>query len=72
VAYLCWCGVELTADDLEDMEAELPDTCGGTGSLRCMCGGDSCVCHNHGTVDCDGCVDCWDDDDHWPSEPEGP
>lgn len=52
----CWCGVGNPhySDDLEDR-------CGGTGTLRCRCGGDFCVCHNHGEVDCDGCEDCDDE-----------
>lgn len=29
--------------------------------LYCICGGDFCVCHNHGEVECDGCEDCEDD-----------
>jgi hypothetical protein len=27
-------------------------------TLDCRCGGDLCVCHNHGSVECDGCIDC--------------
>lgn len=64
----CWCGVEnpLYSDDLESM-------CGGSGFLSCECGGDFCVCHWHGGVDCDGCGDCRefddDDDDDWSDDP---
>lgn len=57
-AFRCWCGAELDEEALDEMIAELPSTCGGTGTLRCECGGDLCVCHNHGEVDCDGCRDC--------------
>jgi hypothetical protein len=63
----CWCGVEnpYYSDDL-------PETCGGTGILVCHCGGDQCVCHWHGEVDCDGCADCEeagdDDCDDYPNE----
>jgi len=32
--------------------------CFGAGIVDCLCGGDGCVCHNHGLVDCEGCVDC--------------
>lgn len=32
--------------------------CRGTGSLRCRCGGDSCVCANGGDIECEGCEDC--------------
>jgi hypothetical protein len=49
----CWCGVRnpYFSDDLSD-------TCGGTGTLYCICGGDFCICHNHGEVECAGCEDC--------------
>jgi hypothetical protein len=32
--------------------------CSGIGTIECLCGGESCVCHNHGEVDCDGCSEC--------------
>jgi hypothetical protein len=38
--------------------APLYGRCGGYGHISCICGGDFCVCHNHGDVECDGCVDC--------------
>lgn len=38
-------------------------TCGGTGVIACRCGGDLCACGNRGEIDCDGCVDCDEDDD---------
>lgn len=50
----CWCGEENPHYD----ESGLDDGCGGTGVLYCSCGGDLCVCHNHGEVECDGCDDC--------------
>ena len=52
----CWCGVKGDPDDMfaDDLDA----TCGGMGVLHCYCGGDQCVCHNHGEVECDGCEDC--------------
>ena len=59
----CWCGAKGTYDEL----FEEPDggNCYGTGELDCHCGGDLCVCHNHGTVECPGCPDCEDDDGTW-------
>jgi hypothetical protein len=56
----CWCGAKGTYDELF---APLPTRCGGSGMLYCECGGDLCVCHNHGEMDCDGCPDCEGDDD---------
>lgn len=63
----CWCGARGTFDELFDTSG-LAAHCGGSGTLYCDCGGDFCVCHFHGSTDCDGCVDClhdegWDDDD---------
>lgn len=61
----CWCGAEGTYDDLFDDDC-LDDCCGGTGSLECYCGGDICVCHHHGEVECPGCPDCeHDDEEDW-------
>jgi len=49
----CWCGErEAWFSDL--MQAN----CAGTGYLDCFCGGDFCVCHNHGGTECPGCDDC--------------
>ena len=31
------------------------DECCGTGELDCHCGGDICVCYNHGTYPCPHC-----------------
>ncbi len=53
--FTCWCGAKGTYDE---MFAETDENCGGTGTLNCYCGGDFCVCHNHGEVECDGCEDC--------------
>ena len=64
----CWCGAEGT---FEELFSNCIDTrCGGIGVIYCYCGGDFCVCHNHGSIDCDGCVDCQSTDDdedyvHW-------
>jgi hypothetical protein len=57
----CWCGVK------NPHYAPIHGGCGGDGYLDCHCGGDMCVCHNHGEVECFGCPDCQgdneDDDD---------
>jgi hypothetical protein len=53
----CWCGTR------NPYFAPLPDRCGGDGHLDCLCGGDFCVCHNHGDMECFGCEDCEPDDD---------
>lgn len=53
----CWCGATGTYESLFD-DRFLDDRCGGTGILFCQCGGDLCVCHNHGEMECLGCEDC--------------
>ena len=50
----CWCGEK----DPFYSDNGLVEGCGGTGTVECLCGGDQCVCHNHGEVECDGCEDC--------------
>ncbi len=55
----CWCGEEGAHFDDDGLDLR----CGGLGTLYCRCGGDLCVCHNHGEVFCDGCPDCEDPDD---------
>ena len=57
----CWCG----ATDGWFSEAGLEETCGDSGVLNCFCGGDLCVCHNHGEVECPGCEECGGDDEAW-------
>jgi hypothetical protein len=57
----CWCGVKGTYDQLFD-DSFLESFCGGTGEVSCYCGGDLCVCHNHGSVECPGCPDCEQED----------
>ena len=52
VHWTCWCG------EKDPYCAPVEGTCGGTGMLICYCGGDQCVCHNHGEVECFGCEDC--------------
>lgn len=58
----CWCGAVGEFDDLFDADV-YEQTCGGTGMLQCECGGDICVCHHHGEVECPGCDECCDSDD---------
>lgn len=53
----CWCGVK------NPYYEPLPTRCGGYGVIECFCGGDICVCHNHGEVECFGCVDCAGEED---------
>lgn len=48
----CWCG------EPNPHYEEIHQTCGGSRLLNCICGGDFCVCHNHGEVECFGCPDC--------------
>lgn len=58
MANQCWCGVKnpYFSDDLDTR-------CDGSGMLYCHCGGDLCVCHWHGEVQCIGCEDCEANDD---------
>lgn len=51
---VCWCGAK------DPYFAPVSGECGDTGSINCYCGGDQCVCHNHGEVECLGCPDCGD------------
>lgn len=53
----CWCGAQGTEEELFD-DAVFREACGGSGILNCICGGDFCVCHHHGEVECPGCEDC--------------
>lgn len=55
----CWCG------EKNPYFAPVSGGCGGLGEVDCICGGDFCVCHNHGTVECDGCEDCDMDEDEF-------
>jgi len=57
----CWCGARGTYNEL--FSDDLDESCGGSGELNCYCGGDFCVCHHHGSTECDGCEDCQDEDD---------
>lgn len=56
----CWCGV------VKPFFSAVRGHCGGMGEIDCFCGGDLCVCHNHGSVECPGCPECEeaDDDNH--------
>lgn len=56
----CWCGEKNPAYSDDGLESG----CGGTGVRQCFCGGDQCVCHYHGEVECDGCEDCEGADDY--------
>lgn len=58
----CWCGATGTFDELFDQDV-YEQHCGGSGTLHCECGGDFCVCHHHGEVECEGCPDCEADED---------
>lgn len=58
----CWCGEKGPISDLFD-ESGLDQTCGGLGVLTCRCGGDQCVCHHHGEIECPGCGECSDSED---------
>lgn len=60
----CWCGAIGTYDQLF-FDDGLDRRCGGTGVLDRHCGGDLCVCHNHGEAECYGCPDCEGDDEEW-------
>ena len=62
----CWCGVK----NAYFSDKDLDDTCGGMGVLYCYCGGDLCVCHNHGEVPCAGCEDCEDGLDEFADLPD--
>ena len=69
----CWCGAEGTYEELFST-VDVGEGCGGTGTINCYCGGDQCVCHNHGSTDCPGCDDCdaddWQDDEFEDDEDE--
>ena len=60
----CWCGERNAWFSTTYLER----SCAGTRMLQCDCGGDFCVCHNHGEIECDGCEDCEYDDDEWPDD----
>lgn len=62
--YRCWCGA---VGEYAAMHERQSGECDGDGHVDCLCGGDLCVCHNHGEIECFGCRACrWgDDDDGW-------
>lgn len=62
----CWCGTRRPYR--ETSRALLSLSCAGTGELDCLCGGDQCVCHNHGAVECYGCGSCEFDSDLYDDE----
>lgn len=53
---------------------DLRGDCNGLGTIECLCGGDQCVCHNHGSVECQGCPECDPtaviEDNGWPHPPD--
>lgn len=56
----CWCGEE------NPLYEDVMGPCDGSGDCECRCGGDTCICHNHGYGLCPGCEECeGDDDDTW-------
>lgn len=59
--FTCWCGAVGTSEEL--YSDTLDPCCGGSGTIHCYCGGDQCVCHYHGSVECPGCEDCENLDD---------
>ncbi len=62
----CWCGEQLKDAYFADIRDGLDQPpCGGGGILHCYCGGDLCICHNHGEVECPGCEDCEPDEVPW-------
>jgi hypothetical protein len=65
----CWCGAKGPYSELFD-DSCLDSGCAGTGELNCYCGGDLCVCHNHGGTECPGCDDCDFDDESYDYDPE--
>lgn len=65
----CWCGASGTFDELFDASV-FEQCCGGSGVLHCECGGDFCVCHNHGEVECPGCEECRDNNELGPRNDE--
>jgi len=68
----CWCGATGTYEELFDETGLPPGGCGGIGILNCECGGDLCVCHHHGEVECPGCRDCEDaDENDWWEDDDG-
>ena len=60
--FQCWCGEKGPYSEMCDSSV-FAQGCGGTGMIYCECGGEFCVCHNHGEIECPGCEDCEGDDD---------
>jgi len=46
---------EYEYDDFDDRDDEWCDTCQGTRVVECLCGGDLCICENHGEKPCPSC-----------------
>lgn len=52
------CQVDEDANDFyedEDEDADYCDRCGNEGIIPCRCGGDFCICMNHGEAPCPDC-----------------
>lgn len=60
--FKCWCGAQGAFEEMFDF-SDAEGGCGGSGLIDCYCGGDFCVCHNHGEYECPGCDDCDDRED---------
>lgn len=61
----CWCG---EANPYHAGPEFFASTCDSEGDVECLCGGDQCVCHWHGSAPCPGCIAC--DDDIWDEDDE--
>lgn len=46
-------------DDYDDEDARFCFTCQNAGVVNCYCGGDFCVCDNHGEMPCPKCDRWW-------------
>lgn len=46
---------ELPDDWFDDDTEDWCETCQGTGTIECLCGGDLCVCDNNGEEPCPDC-----------------
>lgn len=60
--FRCWCGAVGRFSEMFDF-SDSEFGCNGSGIINCECGGDFCVCHNHGEYECPGCEYCEDNED---------
>jgi hypothetical protein len=44
-------------NDSGDEQDDWCDTCNNMGIIDCLCGGDMCICMNHGEINCPDCGD---------------